>query len=86
MVAGETDFYTLNSLNSFLQKRTPIPGGLSQATVLINSFCLSFSKALLYSLEYDKLLSISSSASISSSMFTYRKQSSQCCPGRGRPA
>ena len=57
MVTGWTDLYTLNSLNSFLQKRTPIPGGLSQATVLINSFCLSFSNALLYSLEYDKLLS-----------------------------
>ena len=59
MVAGQTDLYTLNSLNSFLQKRTPIPGGLSQATVLFNSFSLSFSKALLYSLKYNNFYLIS---------------------------
>ena len=59
MVAGQTDLYTLNSLNSFLQKRTPIPGGLSQATVLFNSFSLSFSKALLYSLKYSNYYLIS---------------------------
>ena len=59
MVAGQTDLYTLNSLNSFLQKRTPIPGGLSQATVLFNSFSLSFSKALLYSLKYNNYYLIS---------------------------
>ena len=44
--------YTRSSLNSFLQKRTPIPGGLSHATVLFSSFILNFSKARLYSLQY----------------------------------
>ena len=43
--------YILSSLKSLRQKRAPICGGRSHATVLLSSLVRSFSKARLYSLN-----------------------------------
>ena len=46
--------YILSSLKSLRQKRAPICGGRSHATVLLSSLVRSFSKARLYSLNKKK--------------------------------